>query len=149
MGPTRTATWCRCRSRIGHLFHAQQRVGKHFLQADFQLAFLGARQRGEIHPQHFGQLDQQAGGDVALVVLDQVQIAGTDTKPLSQGLLGKPLFRAQAPHGTANQRASHFYNLYDFTLGFVGKLTGKSPGRGAERYLLSAPGSISRPDFGV
>ena len=47
------------------------------------------------------------GGHRALVVLDQVQVAGGDAEPGGQRLLRQPLFRAQPADRAADQRAGH------------------------------------------
>ena len=61
----------------------------------------------QFDPQRLGQLDQQRGGHGALVVLDQVEIAGGNAKPGGQRLLRQAPFGAQAPHRAADQGAGH------------------------------------------
>ena len=82
---------------LRHRLGAQQRVGEHLAQLRLQLALLGAGQGGQVDLQGLGELDQQAGGDAALVVLDQVQVAGRDAQPRRQRLLGEAAVLAQAP----------------------------------------------------
>jgi len=59
----------------------QLRVGKHFAQPGLHLPFLRTAQRGQVHPQRLGQLDEQIGGHGTLFVFDQVQVAGGDAEP--------------------------------------------------------------------
>ena len=63
-------------SCVGHGLGAEQRVGESLAQSDLELALLRAGQLAQVDAQRLGELDQQGGGDGALVVLDQVQIAG-------------------------------------------------------------------------
>ena len=69
---------------VGDLLDAEEGVGEDFAQADFELAFLGAGEGGEIDAEHFGQLDQEAGGDVALIVLNEVEVAGGYSQALGE-----------------------------------------------------------------
>ena len=70
---------------------------------------------GQIDPQGLGELDQQRGGDRALIVLDQVQVAGGDAEPGRQRLLRQAPLGPQPPHRPADQRrALMLYNLYKF-----------------------------------
>jgi hypothetical protein len=66
-----------------------------------------AGQGGEIHAEHVGQLEQHRRRDGALVVLDQVEIAGRDAEPGGERLLGHRALAAQAADGAADQGAGH------------------------------------------
>ena len=82
--------------RLRHRVRAEQRVGEHLAQLDLELPLLAAREHRELHPQRLRQLDEQRGGDGALVVLDEVQVAGRDAEPRRQRLLRKlPLGRSR------------------------------------------------------
>ena len=92
---------------IRHRLGAQQRIGEHLAQPELQLALLRTGQGGQIHPQHFGQLHHQARRHIALVMLDQVQIARRNPQPCGQRLLAQPLLGPQPPHRPPDQRPRH------------------------------------------
>src|SRR5205807_8195477 len=97
--------------RIG----TEQRIGEGLAKPHLELPLLGSRQGGKIDAQRLAQLDQQRGGHGALVVLDQVEIAGGDAKPAGQHLLGKRALVAQAPDDPADLGPTHLYILYNST----------------------------------
>ena len=75
------------------------------------LPLLAARERGEIDLQRFGQLDQQAGGDRALLMFDKIEVAGRDAQTGSQSLLGEPLLGTEAADGASDEGCSHLRTL--------------------------------------
>ena len=75
-------------SASGTASAAEQRVGEAPPAAPTSSCrSCAAGQCGEIDAERLAQLDQQRGRDGALVVLDQVQIAGGDAEPRGQRLL--------------------------------------------------------------
>ena len=106
--PAASALDLRLRHRVG----AEQRVGEHLAQPDLELPLLGAGERREIDPQRLGQLDQQAGGDGALVVLDQVQVARRDAEPGRQRLLRQLPLRCAAGGRCGRSGCGPFFTTF-------------------------------------
>jgi hypothetical protein len=80
----------------------EERVREGFAQGDLELALLHAGKGGEVDLQNVGEFEEERGGDVALVVLDEVEIARGNTEFLGETLLGEALLHAQAADGFAN-----------------------------------------------
>ena len=102
---------------FGHRVDTQQRIGESLAQPDLEPAFLRARERGEIEVEYFGELDQQCAADRALIVLDQIQIARRDAKPVRQCLLRQVPLSAQPPHRTPDLDTRHFTPFTKIGLG--------------------------------
>jgi hypothetical protein len=66
--------------RRGHRLGAEQRIAQRLAQGDFQPPLRRSGQVAQIDAQGLGDPDQEAAADAALIVLDQVQIAGRDAK---------------------------------------------------------------------
>ena len=69
---------------IGQVDFLEQVVRQHFHQIGHQLAFVAFRQVGKLKLENLGQLQQHRCGHLAVVVLDQVQIAGADPQLFGQ-----------------------------------------------------------------
>ena len=89
-------------SASGTAVDPQHRVCENLAQFDLEIALLVAGEGFEIDIENFGQLEQQIGGDAALVVLDQVQIAGGDPELLRKCLLAETLSGSQAAQSRAD-----------------------------------------------
>ena len=76
---------------LGSTGWSEQRIGEHLPQPRLELPLLAAGEGGEVHLQSLGELDQQASGDRALLVLDQVEVAGGDAEARGEGLLASPV----------------------------------------------------------
>ena len=98
--------------RLRHRPEAQHGVGQHLAQAALQLALRLARQGRQVHLQRVRQLEQQRGGDAALVVLDQVEVGGRDAQPGRQRLLRERLFLTQAADGLADPGGGHRRGMF-------------------------------------
>jgi hypothetical protein len=92
---------------VGHGVGGEEGVGEDFAELGFDLAFGGAGEGGEIDGEGFGDLDEEGGGDGALVVLDEVEVAGGDAEAEGEGLLGHGALGSQAADGAADSRAGH------------------------------------------
>jgi hypothetical protein len=97
---------------LRHLVEAQHGVGEHLAQPGLQRALARARQGREVDLQRVGQLDEEGGRDGALVVLDQVQVAGGDAEPGGERLLRQPLLQADPADRPAQQRAGHRFSSF-------------------------------------
>ncbi len=80
--------------RLRHRIGREQRIGECLAQRDLKLALRTAGQGGKVHAQRLAKLDQQRCSHRALIVLDQVQIAGRDAQAYRQRLLGQATFGA-------------------------------------------------------
>jgi hypothetical protein len=110
--------------RLRHRFHTQVGVRQRLAQHHFRLAFRLARELRELHAQGRAELEQQARGDGALVVLDEVEVAGRDAQALGEGGLGELGVLAQATDGAADGGCGHLDELYKFSAESVNYLTG-------------------------
>ena len=90
----------------------EQRIGEHLAQPRHQPAFLVLGEGLQVDAELVTQLQQQRHRDRALVVLDQVQIAGGDAQLLRHLGLGQAVVAAQA----ADLRTQHrllFHGRHD------------------------------------
>ena len=85
---------------------AEQGIARGLLEVGQQAALLAAGEGLEVDVEALGQLEQQRAVELALIVLDQVQVAGRDAQLARHGDLGQALAAAQAAqlvpqHGVA------------------------------------------------
>ena len=74
-------------SDSGHRFSAEERIGERLAQAGFEGAFRAAGEVVKFDAETLGELDEQRGSDSALIVFDQVEVAGGNAKLGGEGLL--------------------------------------------------------------
>jgi hypothetical protein len=105
---------------------AAARVAISASQLRFRLALRLAREFRELHAEGRAELEQQVRRDGALIVLDEVQVAGGDAEALGEGGLGELGVLAQAANGAADGGCGHLDGLYKFSGASVNYLTGFS-----------------------
>ena len=93
--------------RWRNVLAVQRGIGERFAQGHARAALLGAGQGGEVDLEQLGSLDQEASRDLALVVLDQVEVARTDAEALGQRRLGEQTLLTQAADAPADHREGH------------------------------------------